>query len=262
MNKISAFNGRPTIAHLERPNLLIEKKYSYFDLVRNCQVLILTLSIGCIWFALAVVAYTLLLGSSNLGGNIYQSYAYSALAEFIPAVTSPYWSNRFGRKKTLLGSLSLAGVLVGCMALVPRSLSFKYYIDVGLMVAAKWFCITAFGVVYTWTFELFPTPLRSQGMSVCIIFERVGIFCVPFITKLLQSVSYKLPFILMCVLGLISSLIGLVLPETYDKPTREKYEDFFDKHPTQSLPHCGLENNPDEIIEEEIDKGINQSINE
>ena len=242
MKYITKFNGNSSvIPRVKSPRISQEKTYNYLHLCCNCQVLILTLSIGCMWLAIALVMYTLLLGSSNLGGDMYQTFALAILADVPSWFISPYLSNRIGRKKTILGCLSLTGVLVGCMALVSK-LSTNYYISIGLTLTAKSIGAIPFLVIYTWTFELFPTALRSQGMSVCIIFERVGIFLVPFITKILQSVSHRLPFIVMCVFALVSSMIGLTLPETNNKPTREKYEDFFTIPPNESSHDCGVDN--------------------
>merc|ERR1711936_952945 len=107
----------------------------------------------------------------------------------------------FGRKKTVLGALLFAGIFIGSVALVPQSYAHKYIINITLSMIAKFFTTNAFNGIFLWTFEIYPTVLRSQGSSYCIAWERFGAFCAPFMISMLQRVNYCLPYILMCVCG-------------------------------------------------------------
>ena len=53
--------------------------------------------------------------------------------------------------------------------------------------------------------------------------------CVPFMTTILQNIRYDLPFIVVGLSGIVVGLLGISLPETKDKPTRETFEDFYNK---------------------------------
>ena len=64
-------------------------------------------------------------------------------------------------------------------------------------------------------------------MSVCGMADKIALVGVLFVCTLLQQVNYCLPFVLMSVLGFAASFVGLALPETKDKPTRERFEDIF-----------------------------------
>ena len=66
----------------------------------------------------------------------------------------------------------------------------------------------------------------------CIIFERIGICVVPFITNMLQKISHGLPYFLICGCAVAAAMFGLILPETKGKPTRECYEEFFRETPS------------------------------
>ena len=98
-----------------------------------------------------------------------------------------------------------------------------------MTITAKLCADFAFFGVYLWTSELFPTVVRSFGMSVSILSEKVGMISVPFVTTLLQTISYQLPFIVMAVIGVVAGVVGLWLPETKGKPTREQMEDFYEE---------------------------------
>ena len=99
------------------------------------------------------------------------------------------------------------------------------------MLARFSVCI-AFCGMYTWTFELFPTVIRSQALSLCAVADRMGMFAVPFVIELLGRVRYNLPSLMLCVLALLASFVGLYLPETNRQPTKEHYEDLFTRRAT------------------------------
>ena len=242
MEKINKFNDKKAdVIYIKSPTGTENRKYTYLDLCRSMKVIKLTLSIATLWFTFAVVFYTIAMESSNLGGNIYQAFALSTLADFPSCFICSYVCDRFGRKKSILVGLFISGILLGSMSLIPKSLSYRFIINMIIIFTARLVNGTAFSGVYTWSFELFPTVLRSQGMSVCVILEWLGMFAVPFLTRVLQRVSFILPFLIMCALAIVTSIIGLILPETNKLPTRELYEDFCDKT-TENSFNGGIEN--------------------
>lgn len=200
------------------------------------------------WFTIGLVYYALALEASSLGGDMYATFVLTSCADLPSFLTSAYTCDRFGRKKSNLVSLIIAGLLVGSISLVPQDYSNKYIINMVIVMIAKFFTENAFNGIYTWSFEIFPTVLRSQGVSVCVIFQRIGLLIVPFLTTVLQSVSYVLPFIFMFALSVGACIIGLTLPETNKKPTRETYDDFFESKVVMSSVNVGVDNNSDEKV--------------
>lgn len=216
------------------------RKYSYLDLFRHSKVLKLTLVVMIIWFVLPVIYYSIALQSSNLGGNMYVAFALSTSADVPAYILSTYLTNKIGRKKTNLGGLLLSGLLMASMALVPRNSPSTFTINISISVLARCAVCTAFCGMYTWTLELFPTVVRSQAMSLCAVADRLGMFVVPFIIRLLQKVVFYLPNLIMCFLSIIACLVGLMLPETNKVPTKEKFEDLYDepdRAPLLENPH-------------------------
>jgi len=235
LNKVAQVNGKSLgeikLKQMNNPAATTGevKKYSYIDLVRSPKVLFVTFCIGIVWFTIGLVYYAIVLEAASLGGDMYKTFALTALADMPSFFTSAYTCDKFGRKKSNLISLFIAGILVGGIAIVPQTYAHRYVVNMVLVMIGKFFAENAFNGIYTWSFEVFPTVLRSQGISVCVIFQRLGLLVVPFLTTVLQSVSYGLPFIFMCVLAILCCLLGITLPETNKKPTRENYEDFFEK---------------------------------
>ena len=227
LERIARINGNPMVVRLKSPLVTSKKMYTYIDLFRSWKLTFLTLSQCTIWTTVALVYYAIALESSNLGGNMYQAFALAALAD-LPSNFAAFWAcNYLGRKRAVLGSLFICGLFIGGTTLVPHHHSYTYIVNISLVMISKFMIDLAFNGIFIWTFELYPTCLRSQGWAVCVVFERIGALVVPFLTTVLQSINPKLPFIIMgCVSG-IASIGGLILPETNKQATRETYEDFY-----------------------------------
>ena len=249
LKRIAKFNGNPLpVILLKSPTTSNEKKYTYSHLFRSRKVAVFTLIFAFIWATVGLSYYTIIFQSSNLGGDMYQAFAFSSLAE-IPSKFAAYFiCNRFGRKKATLISLVLTGAFAAATTLIPNMSSFKFILNMTLMMFAKFFVGIAFLGVSLWSFELFPTVLRLQGMGVCYLSGRIGSFTAPFLTSVLHQVNSTLPYIILLVTTVMAGGVGLILPETNKLPTRERYEDFFD------TPFRGniVEPNNDERISEDI----------
>ena len=230
MESLVSLGDKDVKIHLKLPKTSVEPsvKYSYLDLVRHSQVLKLSTVVVLMWFVLPVVYYSIALQSASLGGNMYVAFALSTIADLPSYCFSTYLSNKIGRKKTNLGGLFVSGLLMGSLAFVPKHLTYKFTVNLTISMLARFSVCIAFCGMYTWTFELFPTVVRSQALSLCAVADRLGMFAVPFIIKLLQRVVFYLPSLILCIMAIFASLIGLYLPETNEKPTMERYEDFFD----------------------------------
>ena len=229
LKRIAKFNGNPLPAILlKSPTISTEKKYTYFHLFRSRKVTVFTLILALIWATVGLSYYTIIFQSSNLGGDMYQAFAFSSLAGIPSKFVAYFICNRFGRKKATLISLVLTGAFAAATTLIPNMSSFKYILNMALMMFAKFFVDIAFLGISLWTFELFPTVLRLQGMGVCFLSERIGSFQAPFLTSVLHQVNSTLPYIILLVVTVLAGGVGLILPETNKLPTRERYEDFFD----------------------------------
>ena len=182
------------------------------------------------WAVAALLYYGLTWESSDLGGNMYLNFALSFLVELPSPVLYVYFCDKIGRKRSFL----LFATVVSVMACAVSALYFVSVSMRGLNTArlvmamiGKLCASLSFSTLYLWTFELFPTVVRSQGLILCQIAGRFGAVAAPFIATNLAATSKALPFILMSILGFLSVLFGFVLPETNKKASRENFEDFF-----------------------------------
>ena len=226
LKKISKFNKKKTTFKLKEDfdEVVLKREYSYLHLLNNRKVLTITSSLCYLWFALGVIFYALALESSNLGGNLYTNFILSSLADapgfFITIFTSVY----IKRKKVSLINLLICIVLLLVIGVTPR----KYEnARIALAVLSRMFSTIAYNTISLWTFEVYPTVIRSQGINFAEFFGRVGACLAPFLTSVLQDADPNLPFFIMSGFSLIGALAVLVLPEMLGKPTRVNYEEIF-----------------------------------
>lgn len=208
---------------------LYQEKYKFKHLFNTFAVFKLTLSAAVLWFAVPVVYYSIALQSSNLGGSMYQAFALSTIADLFANIPAAYLCNRIGRKKTVLGSLFVSGILLVCIILVPSTYNYRYTVNMIIAMIAKLACNIGASSGFIWVNEVFPTVMRSRGFFICALSDRLGLISVPFITRSLKYIASFLPFVVICMIAVIGSIVGLILPETLNQPTNERFEDFLDQ---------------------------------
>ena len=86
-----------------------------------------------------------------------------------------------------------------------------------LFLVAKLSITASFLIIYPFAGELFPTELRSIGMSLGTYFSNLGLIAVPFIVYTGKD-NLVVPLIVMGVTSILGGGFALLLPETLDKP--------------------------------------------
>ena len=75
-------------------------------------------------------------------------------------------------------------------------------------------CITAcFHALFIYTSEMFATPNRNTGLSVCSVFARVAGMTAPFVSEL-KVIDAFLPIAVFGGCGIIAAFLATLLPET------------------------------------------------
>ena len=211
------------------------KKYSYIDILfRHFSVITLTGSISVIWIATTLLFYGLTLESSDFGGNIYTNFALSCVMGLVAPWSYLYYANKFGRRKSFMVFTFFSLLCVSSIAVLYFVSENSKALEKTTLVVAlvgKIFASSGFSLLYLWTFELFPTVVRSQGIVVCQISGRVGSAAAPFLAANLSLVNKAFPFIVMGTFGLVSFFLSFRLIETNNVRTREHFEDLFHDSP-------------------------------
>uniref|UniRef100_A0A7M5V1J1 Uncharacterized protein n=1 Tax=Clytia hemisphaerica TaxID=252671 RepID=A0A7M5V1J1_9CNID len=210
-------------AGIERP-IISTKRTTPLDLFRR-NLVVSTLAQGCLWFVNGLVYYGLSLSADDLGGSMYLNFVYVSLAEIPSAICAADFSNRFGRKRTTVVALILAGVFCISVPYIPLTEAGKpSRLAVGLL--GKFFLTLSFDIITIWSVELFPTDLRSKGLSFVYMCGNVGSTASPWIAKGLKVFSDEVPFIVMGVSALVGGAVGLLLEETNGRDAKDTLNEF------------------------------------
>ncbi|KAJ8301816.1 hypothetical protein KUTeg_020803, partial [Tegillarca granosa] len=121
----------------------------------------------------------------SLGDNIYLNFLLSILVEFFGYSSCLIFSEKLGRRFVHCGSLLIAGA--ACIATIFTTLyanSKHNWTTIGLSMIGKFFISAAFGNVFLYTTELFPTGIRAFVLTTSNIGARLGSILSPYIADL------------------------------------------------------------------------------
>ncbi|MEQ2298640.1 hypothetical protein AMECASPLE_007426 [Ameca splendens] len=191
-----------------------EKKLSMLDLFGSWRMVGRTCTVWAIWFIGSLGYYVFSLGSVNLGGNQYVNLFLAGAVELPSYLIGCFAMDRIGRKKTCAPALLLAGVACMLIIVVPAEIQ---SLAVVLSMIGKFAVAIAFGLIYLYTCELYPTVIRSLAVGSGSMMCRVGSVVAPFCVYLVDVWVY-LPQLIVGILAFIVGVLTLLLPETLGKP--------------------------------------------
>ncbi|KAK3098244.1 hypothetical protein FSP39_017573 [Pinctada imbricata] len=167
------------------------------------------------WFIASLAHYGIKMNVSNLGGDLFVAFIILVIAESL-GYTLCWPMDYVGHKRLLVIALFATGIC----CLIPFVLILAVddtpeWIILTFIMFGKLFISTVFGMIYTYTGELFPTDIRSFTIGSCSFFARIGSLASPYLYQIASGRMQKaLPLITYtAVLALVGS-ISLVLPET------------------------------------------------
>ncbi|KAK1888945.1 Solute carrier family 22 member 16 [Dissostichus eleginoides] len=186
LDRMARFNGlecRLKVEDLlepeERENAPSEKKLSILSLFGSWRMAGRTCTVWSIWFIGSLGYYVFSLGSVNLGGNQYINLFLAGAVEVPSYLVGCFAMDRIGRKKTCAPALLLAGVACMLIIVVPADID---AMAIALCMIGKFAIAIAFGLIYLYTCELYPTIIRSlavgSGSMICRVGSVVAPFCV------------------------------------------------------------------------------------
>lgn len=178
------------------------------------------------WFITSALYYGLTLHIGKLGGSLYINFTLSSLVELLGYLLCLVM-DRTGRKPLHLSVMFLSGV--ACLSSAFPVLfgdNSHNWIMITLSMVGKLGISAAFGEIYIYTGELFPTVVRSLIMSSCNSGARIGSNTSPFMYNLAEGKMKKaLPLMIYGVATLIIASLSILLPETKKRKLLEQVED-------------------------------------
>ncbi|XP_053737147.1 solute carrier family 22 member 16 [Synchiropus splendidus] len=215
-------NGVPLLEQeTGQQNENVEKKQSILDLFRTWRMAWRTLTVWSIWFIGSLGYYVFSLGSVNLGGNQYVNLFLAGAVELPSYLVGCYAMDRIGRKKTCAPALLLAGVACMLIIVVPGDIE---PLAIVLSMTGKFAIAIAFGLIYLYSCELYPTVIRSLAVGSGSMMCRVGSVVAPFCVYLADVWTY-LPQLIVGILAFIIGVLTLLLPETLGQPLTTTMEE-------------------------------------
>ncbi len=186
-----------------------------------------TLLLWLIWFAISLGYYgvfTWLPGFFRSAGMtllpVYQNTFILALAQ-LPGYFSAAWLvERWGRRKTLAFYLLASGVFTYLFAAVT---SLNWVIAMGIWMS--FFTLGAWGALYAYTPEAYPTNLRGTGMGAASGMTRIAGAIAPSLGAVLLGAGLALPLTVFAISYAVAGVSALFLPrETSQKPLADTLE--------------------------------------
>ena len=171
------------------------------------------------WIVITLCYYGLSMNSGNQ--DLFIGLGTMAGVELVAFLTTMFFMDACGRQSILSRCQMLGGISCICAGFTPLT---YFWVRFALALVGKAGASACFAVVFVYTAEMFPTPIRNSAVGICSTVARIGALSAPTIADL-DSVYPPLPFLIMgggaVVVASLSCLLpetrGIVLPETIEE---------------------------------------------
>ena len=177
-----------------------------------------------LWFGTRSTSNCIALSSKALPGNYY----FNIIFLFIFESSAYYFSGilinikSLGRRGTLWSQYSIITISFLLLSFLKISDTF----ELGLNYVTR-FCAAAIELVfYTYTLEVYPTPVRSVNFGMNVTFGNIGSILAPLVYEYLPSWLFLFIFALFSV---FHAILLIFLPETVGRPMIESIEELNEK---------------------------------
>lgn len=192
-----------------------ERKATLGDLISG-RLARRTAMLWLLWFGIVFTYYGIFLYIPSLlaarGLSVVRSNEFfflSTIAQIPGYFAAAFLVERWGRKPTL--ALFLLGTAVSAFLFGNSGTGTDAFIWVSLL---SFFNLGAWGIVYTYTPELYPTSIRASGTGAAAAVGRIGGIGAPFVTPLLVGpLGQAGVFGLFTALIVLTAIVVLVLGE-------------------------------------------------
>ena len=196
------------------------KKLGFFSLFKGRAVLVNTLVMAFNWMAVNATYYGLTMIAVQLNGDVYINFFLSSLIEVPSYIFVTLVVDFWGRKPLLIFCLTLSGG-----SLVAAGAVYALQLDgvvVFLSLAGKFGCAAAFGLLFLYTAEMYPTSIRNSALGLSYTCAKIGGTVSPYLSGI---TPIAIPLYILGFLGLIGAVLSFALPETLANPLPEDLED-------------------------------------
>ena len=214
-----------------KKNLLISKdekkqaeKITIFSSLKFPSLRYKFLILCILWFGTRSTSNCISLSSKSLPGNYYFNIIFLFIFESVAYNVSGLLINikSLGRK----GILWSHYFIITTIFLLLSFFNFSVPVELFSNFCAR-FCAAAIELVYwTYTLEVYPTPVRSLNFGVNVTFGNIGSILSPMVYEYIPSWMFLLVF---AILSVFHSILLIFLPETVGKPMAETIDELVAK---------------------------------
>ncbi|KAG0712578.1 Organic cation transporter protein [Chionoecetes opilio] len=180
-------------------------------LLKTPRLRTITLIIYFIYIVVAMVYYGLSLSGASISDDPYLYLVLSGLMELPAYIFSGFIVQHFGRKSSLSFSFLITTAVLLAVAFTPAEYSTTL---LALAMVGKMTITASYQMIVFFSSELFPTEVRSRGVSTAVMMSCLGSMGAPFITDLVGSMYPWAPFVIFGSGALLAAAGTFLLPET------------------------------------------------
>ncbi|KAI0240554.1 Organic cation transporter protein [Lamellibrachia satsuma] len=211
--------NRPLMTRTEQPDE-DTKQYTVLDILASPKLRVYALVMFYLWFVVCLVYYGLSLSIGTLAGNKYVNFCLSAAVEAPANVMCALLLKYIGRRWPIFMFLITAGISLIITLFIPNTTVSG--VDLSILtitfsMIGKFGISAAFGAVFLYASEIFPTTVRNVGLGMASVGGRTGNMLAPY-TTYFAHVAPWLPGVLFGTISVVGGVLTLLLPETLGRP--------------------------------------------
>lgn len=173
-----------------------------------------TIALWILWFCIMFAYYGMFMWLPSImvvkGFSVVKSFGYTlvmTLAQFPGYLSAAYLVETWGRKKVLVTYMFMSALFALLFGFAPNT-TILLLAGLGL----SFFNLGAFGAMYAYSVEQYPTANRGTGMGWAMGIGRIGGWIAPYMVGILVGRHFQIPtiFTIFFITTLFASIVGLI----------------------------------------------------
>ena len=184
------------------------------DLLQSRKLSLRILNMSLQWFSITMCYYGLSFASTSLSRDIFTNFQLSVAIEIPAYICCLFMIDYWGRRPVLSFCQVFSGMAcITCALLMGSENHSLILLRLACSLVGKFGEAAAFGLVWLYTAELFPTCLRNRVCGFCALMGRLG-GITTIMLDLLKDVWVPAPVMIMGVSATMAGACAFAFPET------------------------------------------------
>ncbi|XP_074042799.1 organic cation transporter protein isoform X2 [Leptinotarsa decemlineata] len=196
-----------------------ERTYTVLDLFKTPRLRRITIVLIILWMAISLVFDGHVRNVETLGLDVFLTFTIASATEFPADTFLTMVLDVWGRRWLAAGSLIISGIFSLLATVVPVGIP-----SATSAILGRFAINISYNIGLQYVAEILPTVVRAQGVALVHIMGYVASIISPFVVYL-ANISTSLPLLILGVLGVLSGLLALFLPETLDQELPQTLQD-------------------------------------